>query len=141
MKKGRFTIVVADYHREYAEGMVGAAKKVLKGHRIEEVRVPGTFEVPLAVKRALRKKPDAVLALGLVWQGETTHAGLILKSATDALMRMMLKSDVPVLHHLVGVKTEAQARARCLGKLNRGREAAQAALRMWKLKEGGRRGR
>jgi 6,7-dimethyl-8-ribityllumazine synthase len=93
------------------------------------------------VKRALRKKPDAVLALGLVWQGETPHAGLILKSATDALMRMMLKSDVPVLHHLVGVKSEAQARARCLGRLNRGREAAQAALRMWKLKAGGRRGR
>ena len=141
MKKGRFTIVVANYHRKYADGMVGAAKRVLAGHRVEEVRVPGTFEVPLVVKRALRKKPDAVLALGLVWQGETPHAGLILKSATDALMRMMLKSDVPVLHHLVGVKTEAQARARCLGKLNRGREAAQAALRMWKLKAGGRRGR
>lgn len=141
MKRGRFTIVVADYHRKYADGMVGAAKKVLKGQRIEEVRVPGTFEVPLAVKRALRKKPDAVLALGLVWQGETAHAGLILKSATDALMRMMLKSDIPVLHHLVGVRTEAQARARCLGKMNRGREAAQAALRMWKLKAGGRRGR
>ena len=141
MKRGRFTIVVADYHRKYADGMVGAAKKVLKGHRLEEVRVPGTFEVPLAVKRALRKRPDAVLALGLVWQGETPHAGLILKSATDALMRMMLKSDVPVLHHLVGVRTEAQARARCLGKLNRGREAAQAALRMWKQKGGGRRGR
>ena len=141
MKKGRFTIVVADYHRKYADGMVGAAKKVLQAHRIEVVRVPGTFEVPLAVKRSLRKRPDAVLALGLVWQGETPHAGLILESATDALMRMMLKSDVPILHHLVGVKTEAQARARCLGKLNRGREAAQAALRMWKLKVGGCRGR
>jgi len=141
VKRGRFTIVVADYHRQYAEGMVNAARKVLQGHRVEEVRVPGTFEVPLAVKRALRKKPDAVLALGLVWQGETPHAGLILRSATDALMRMMLQSDTPVLHHLVGVKTEAQARARCLGRLNRGREAAQAALRMWKLKAGGRRGR
>ena len=141
MKRGRFTIVVPDYHRKYADGMVNAARKVLQGHRVEEVRVPGTFEVPLAVKRALRKKPDAVLALGLVWQGETAHAGLILKSATDALMRMMLQSDTPVLHHLVGVKTEAQARARCLGRLNRGREAAQAALRMWKLKAGGRRGR
>ena len=141
MKRGRFTIVVADYHRKYVDGMVQAARKVFQGHRVEEVRVPGTFEVPLAVKRALRKKPDAVLALGLVWQGETPHAGLILKSATDALMRMMLQSDTPVLHHLVGVKSEAQARARCLGKLNRGREAAQAALRMWELKAGGRRGR
>ena len=134
MKKGRFVIVVADYHRKYADGMVQAARKVLRGHGVEEVRVPGTFEVPLAVKRALRKKPDAVLALGLVWQGETAHADLILKSATEALMRMMIVTDIPVLHHLVGVRTERQAKDRCLGKLNRGKEAAEAALRMWKLK-------
>jgi len=138
MKKGKFIIVVSDYHRKYAEGMVRAARAVLKGHRVEEVRVPGTFEVPLAVKRALKKKPDGVLALGLVWQGETLHADLILKSATEALMRMMLQAEVPILHHLVGVKTERQAKARCLGKLNRGKEAAEAALRMWKLKEVGR---
>ena len=138
MRRGRFTLVVADYHRNYAEGMVGAARKVLRGHRVEEIRVPGTFEVPLAVKRALRKKPDAVLALGLVWQGETVHADLILKSATEALMRMMLESEIPIYHHLVGVKTEAQARVRCLGRLNRGKEAAEAALRMWKTKGVGR---
>ncbi len=131
-------MVVADYHKKHAEGMVKAARKVLQGHKVKEVRVPGTFEVPLAVKRALRKKPDAVLALGLVWQGETAHADLILKSATEALMRMMLETEVPILHHLVGVKTEKQARERCLGKLNRGREAAQAALRMWKLQGVGR---
>ncbi len=131
-------MVVADYHKKHAEGMVKAARKVLQGHKVKEVRVPGTFEVPLAVKRALRKKPDAVLALGLVWQGETAHADLILKSATEALMRMMLDAEVPILHHLVGVKTEKQAKERCLGKLNRGREAAQAALRMWKLQGVGR---
>lgn len=138
MKKGRFVIVVADYHRKYADGMLQAARKVLRGHGVEEVRVPGTFEVPLAVKRALRMKPDAVLALGLVWQGETAHADLILKSATEALMRMMIETDIPVLHHLVGVKTERQAKDRCLGKLNRGKEAAEAALRMWKIKGVGR---
>jgi len=134
VKRGRFVIVVADYHRKYADGMVKAAREVLLGHKVEEVRVPGTFEVPLAVKRALKKKPDAVLALGLVWQGETCHADLILKSATEALMRMMIETEIPVLHHLVGVKTERQAKERCLGKLNRGKEAAEAALRMWELK-------
>jgi len=138
MKKGQFVIVVADYHQKYADGMVRAARKVLQGHKVEEIRVPGTFEVPLAVKRALKKKPDSVLALGLVWQGETSHADLILKSATEALMRMMIQTDIPVLHHLVGVKTERQARERCLGKLNRGKEAAEAALRMWMLKGVGR---
>jgi len=78
------------------------------------------------------------LAVGLVWQGETCHADLILKSATEALMRMMIETEIPVLHHLVGVKTERQAKERCLGKLNRGKEAAVAALRMWKLKGVGR---
>jgi 6,7-dimethyl-8-ribityllumazine synthase len=138
VKKGKFILVVADYHQKYADGMVKAARMVLQGHKVEEVRVPGTFEVPLAVKRALRKKPDAVLALGLVWQGETAHAELILKSATEALMRMMLETDIPILHHLVGVKTAKQAKDRCLGKLNRGKESAKAALRMWKLKGVGR---
>jgi 6,7-dimethyl-8-ribityllumazine synthase len=138
VKKGKFIIVVADYHQKYTDGMVKAARMVLQGHKVEEVRVPGTFEVPLAVKRALREKPDAVLALGLVWQGETAHAELILKSATEALMRMMLETDIPILHHLVGVKTAKQAKDRCLGKLNRGKESAKAALRMWKLKGVGR---
>lgn len=140
MKKGRFTLVVADYHQKYANGMVVAARKELQGHAVEEVRVPGAFEVPLAVQRALQKKPDAVLALGLVWEGETPHAELILRAATEALMQMMLRTGIPILHHLVGVKTEKQARARCLGKLNRGKEAAQAALRLWKMR-GGKRGR
>ena len=49
-------------------------------------------------------------------------------------MWMMLETDIPILHHLVGVKTAKQAKDRCLGKLNRGKEAAKAALRMWKLK-------
>jgi 6,7-dimethyl-8-ribityllumazine synthase len=48
---------------------------------------------------------------------------------TDALMRISLETDVPVFHEVLAVKTEAEARARCLGrKLNRGREAAEAAL-------------
>lgn len=140
MKKGKFILVVAEYHPKYVAGMVRAAREVLRGHEVEEVRVPGTFEVPLAVKRALRRKPDAVLALGLVWQGQTGHADLILKAATEALMRMMVETEVPILHHLVGVRSEAQARARCLGKMNRGREAARAALAVWRGK-GGRDGR
>jgi len=53
----------------------------------------------------------------------------ILRATTDALMRVSLETDVPVVHEVLAVANEAEARARCMGtKLNRGNEAAQAAL-------------
>ena len=56
---------------------------------------------------------------------------------TDALMRISLETDVPVLHEVLCIKTEAEARARCLGtKMNRGREAAEAALALLKPGKG-----
>jgi 6,7-dimethyl-8-ribityllumazine synthase len=65
----------------------------------------------------------------VIWQGRTRHASEILRAVSDALMRISLETDVPVLHEVLAVKTEAEARARCQGtKLNRGREAAEAAL-------------
>jgi len=102
----------------------------LKGYGQTVVRVPGAYEIPLQVQRLARsKKYAAVLALGLIWQGRTLHAQEILRAVTDALMRISLETDVPVLHEVLAIKTEAEARARCMGKkLNRGREAAEAAL-------------
>jgi 6,7-dimethyl-8-ribityllumazine synthase len=55
---------------------------------------------------------------------------------TDALMRIMLETDVPGIHEVLSINTEAEARARCFGiKLNRGREAAEAALALVKLEK------
>jgi 6,7-dimethyl-8-ribityllumazine synthase len=125
-----FALVVSDYNRDYTAGLLSSAQAALKGHAQKVVRVPGAFEIPLQVQRLARsKKYDAVLALGVIWQGRTLHAQEILRAVTDALMRIALETDVPVLHEVLAVKTEAEARARCFGtKLNRGREAAEAAL-------------
>jgi 6,7-dimethyl-8-ribityllumazine synthase len=126
----RFALVVSVYNRDYTDGLLSSAQAALKGHAQKVVRVPGAFEIPLQVQRLARsKKYDAVLALGVIWQGRTLHAQEILRAVTDALMRIALETDVPVLHEVLAIKTEAEARARCLGgKLNRGREAAEAAL-------------
>ena len=128
--KPRFALVVSEYNREYTDGLLRSAQAALAGHELAVVRVPGAFEIPLQVQRLARtKKYGAVLALGVIWQGRTEHAHEILRAVTDALMRISLETDVPVLHHVLAVKTEAEARARCFpGKLNRGREAAEAAL-------------
>ena len=130
--KPRFALVVSEYNRDYTDALLLSARAVLKAHELKIVRVPGAYEIPLQVQRLARtKRYAAVIALGVIWQGRTQHAQEILRAVTDALMRIMLETDVPVLHEVLAVKTEAEARARCMGtKLNRGREAAEAALRL-----------
>jgi 6,7-dimethyl-8-ribityllumazine synthase len=128
--KFRFALVVSLFNREYTDALLASAQASLKGHEVKVVRVPGAFEIPLQVQRLARtKKYSAVIALGVIWQGKTLHAQEILRAVTDALMRISLENDVPVIHEVLAVSTEAEARARCMGaKLNRGIEAAQAAL-------------
>jgi 6,7-dimethyl-8-ribityllumazine synthase len=130
MASHRFALVVSEFNREYTDALLHSAQATLAGHETKVVRVPGAFEIPLQVQRLARtKKFRAIIALGVIWQGRTEHAREILHAVTDALMRIALETDVPVLHQVLAVKTEAEARARCFGtKLNRGREAAEAAL-------------
>lgn len=95
-------------------------------------RVPGSFEIPLAVELlAAGGESDAVAAFGVLLQGATAHAMLVAQAVTDALMQTILRHRIPVLHEVLLVDSEEQAAARCLGEdLNRGAEAARAAVRM-----------
>jgi 6,7-dimethyl-8-ribityllumazine synthase len=133
----RFALVVSEYNREYTDALLASAQTALDGHELKIVRVPGAYEIPLQVQRLARtKRYAAIIALGVVWQGKTYHAQEILRAITDGLMRVALETDVPVLHHVLAVKTEAEARARCMGvRLNRGREAAKAALQLAALQD------
>ena len=122
------------YHNAYVEALIDSAttelNEVEPGADVHLVRVPGSFEIPLAVKLvALQKKVDAILALGVVLRGETAHADLIARSVTTALMNLALELRIPVIHEVLLLDNEEQAKARCLGnKLNRGTEAARAAV-------------
>lgn len=128
----RIGIVVSRFNEEYTEALLQSALKELHGHPVSVVRVPGAYEIPLQAQRlAQSKKCDAVIALGVIWQGQTSHAGEIGRAVTDSLMRISLDTGIPVIHQVLGIKTEAEARARCMGKkFNRGIEAAHAALEM-----------
>lgn len=128
--KHHLGIVASRYNAAYVDAMLASALEVLAGHRVIIYRVPGAFEIPLFTQRLLKNdKVDAVIALGVIWKGQTDHADLIARTVTDALMQLSLTFDRPVLHEVLTVQNEAQARARCLGtKLNRGREAAEAVL-------------
>lgn len=123
-------VVAARFNGRFVDGLVTSARQRLQGWEIIEERVPGSFEIPLAVQRLIRReRPFAVLAFGVIWQGKTAHADLVARTVTDALMRIMLSEDVPVIHQVLQVSDERQAQERCFpGPLNRGVEAAEAVL-------------
>ncbi len=129
-QKKRIGIVAGMFNQEYVDGMLKACLKSLGSTMTEIVRVPGAFEIPLAAQRLLEKKQiNAVIAFGVIWQGKTAHADLIGSAATHFLMDLMLRYNKPVIHQILMVQNEKQAKERCFGKkLNRGREAAEAAL-------------
>ncbi|VVM08339.1 6,7-dimethyl-8-ribityllumazine synthase [Methylacidimicrobium tartarophylax] len=133
----RFAIVASSYHKEYCDALVSEAEAELQGHEVTFCRVPGSFEIPLQVKRlAHTGQYNAILALGVVWQGETLHAQEILRAVTDSLMRIALEEDVPVIHEVLSVKSEAEVRERTMGELSRGREGARTALAVAELTHG-----
>ncbi len=133
--KGLYALVESSYHPSYVGAMADAAGNELLAiapdSQILRARAPGSFEIPLFVQEVLEhSRPDAVLAFGLLFEGETLHADLIARSVTHSLQDLALRYRTPVLHEILVVKTEEQARARCLGDdLNRGWEAARAATR------------
>lgn len=132
----RIAIVLSTYHEQYARGLVSHARREIEaiapGTEIEVFDVPGSFEVPLVVQSAAERGDfEAVIAFGLLMEGQTAHAQLISSAATDALMRIGLVTRVPVVHEILVVQNEEQARARCIDdELNRGTEAARVAMRM-----------
>jgi 6,7-dimethyl-8-ribityllumazine synthase len=136
LESARFSIVASQYNSEFVDGLVNFAsdelKAIVPNPEISIVRVPGSFEIPIAVQTvATYQKPDAILAFGLIFGGETLHASLIATAVTQALLEISLKASIPVLHEVLVATNEEQARARCLlPEINRGTEAARAAVRI-----------
>ncbi len=144
---GTFAIVASRYNARYVDAMLRAAKAELRRanvSKIQIVRVPGAYEIPLAAKclaRASRSKSQgalsAIICLGVILRGETVHAAHIGESVSRALMEIQLAHEMPVIHEVLLLEDEAQARARCLGQThNRGGEAAQTALAMARVMKG-----
>lgn len=143
---GTFAIVASRYNARYVNAMVRAAiaeLKRAKARRVQVVRVPGAYEIPIVAAklaqasspRASRPVPSAslsaIICLGVILRGETVHAAHIGEAVSRALMQIQLQYGVPVIHEVLLLENEQQAKARCLSRThNRGMEAAQTAIEM-----------
>lgn len=135
-KGTKLALVASKYNEEYSDALVDNVIEELADYlpqaRVDLIRVPGAFEIPVAVKALLElEAPICVIALGVIIRGETAHADLVASSVTDALQQLALEYNTPIIHEVLLVEDEAQAHVRCLGKeMNRGIEAARAAAAM-----------
>ena len=133
-------IVVTSWHTNITDGLLAGAERALKaaGNSEYEIwRVPGAFELPLGAQYAIDAGADAVIALGVVIQGDTPHFDYVCSAATDGLNRVQLDSGIPVGFGLLTVNTEQQAldRAGLPGsKEDKGAEAVEGAVLMARLR-------
>ena len=134
--KRTFTIVASQFNAQYVQGLVDHAtnelRKLTPAPVIDLYQVPGAFEIPVVVRELVAKKrPEVVIAVGVILKGKTTHAENLSRSVTDALQQIAVKSGVPVVNVVLSFTSEAQARERCLeNEINRGTEAARAAIQI-----------
>ena len=135
-KKGKrtFHIVASQFNASYVQGLVDHAASELHQLAPDAViaihRVPGAFEIPVVVRELAKgKRIDAIIACGVIMQGETNHAKNLSRSVTGALQRIAIDYGVPVINVVLSFDNEDQARERCLeNKINRGTEAGRAAV-------------
>ena len=136
----RIGIAVSEYNPEITKRLLDSCLKRLgelgvASRDIRVVHVPGAFELPLAAKAlAAQKRYDALIVLGCVLEGETGHHTVVAQGAAQGAQQVSLQYRLPVIFGVITPGTHKQALARSSGKtLNRGAEAAEAAVKMVKV--------
>ncbi|GAA1449459.1 6,7-dimethyl-8-ribityllumazine synthase [Leifsonia poae] len=129
----RVVIIAGTWHEQITDGLIAGAERTLReaGAEYSLVRVPGSFELPVASKRALEGGADAVVALGVIIRGGTPHFEYVSSAATDGLTRVAIDTGKPVGFGVLTLDDEAQGldRAGLEGSHeDKGAEAAHAAL-------------
>jgi 6,7-dimethyl-8-ribityllumazine synthase len=129
----KVTIVTAQWHERIATGLLEGARRALTASGVDftELRVPGSFELPVVAKAALEQGADAVVALGVIIRGGTPHFEYVSDAATTGLTQVSIATGKPIGFGLLTLDDEQQGldRAGFAGsKEDKGAEAAEAAV-------------
>ncbi|PPF56241.1 6,7-dimethyl-8-ribityllumazine synthase [Rathayibacter sp. AY1C2] len=129
----RVVVIAGTWHEQISDGLIAGASRALDeaGASWSLVRVPGSFELPVASKAALEAGADAVVALGVIIRGGTPHFEYVSDAATSGLTTVSILTGKPVGFGVLTLDTEQQGidRAGLPGsKEDKGREAAEAAV-------------
>ena len=140
IKGARFGIAVARFNSFVVESLLEGAVDTLKRHGAEDadieiVRVPGAYELPLAIKKmAAGKKYDGIIALGAVIRGGTPHFDYVAGECVKGMATVMLQHEIPVAFGVLTVDTIEQAIERAGTKAgNKGPEATLSVIEMINL--------
>lgn len=136
----KFAVVVSRFN-EFITGRLleGAIDAIVrsdgKKEDIDVIRVPGSFEIPLVVKRtALSKKYDAIICLGAVIRGETPHFDYVASEVTKGIALLNLEFTIPITYGIITADNTEQAIERAGNKMgNKGFEAARSAVELLNL--------
>ena len=139
-KDVRIGIVVARFNEFITNKLLGGAVDTLKRHgvadeAIDVAWVPGSFEIPLIAKKmADSGKYDAVICLGAIIRGSTTHYDLVCNEAAKGVAQVSLSSNIPVMFGIITTENLEQAIDRAGAKAgNKGSECAEGAIEMINL--------
>ena len=139
----KITIINTEWNPDIISVLTESCKSALLSLGVNEkhlefITVPGSFELPLGAKFVIgsSNRPDAVICLGCVIQGETKHDDYINNSIAKSISQLSLMSSTPVIFGVLTTNDKSQAVARADGsKGDKGKEAAYAALKMISLKQ------
>lgn len=136
----RFALVVSRFNSFITERLLSGAMDALEAagapaENIEVVRVPGSFEIPLAAKKlAETARHDAVIAIGCILRGETAHFDYVASEVARGVQLAQLDTGVPIIFCVLTCDTLEQAIDRAgLKSGNKGNESAIAAVEMANL--------
>ena len=131
MKK--ILIVNANYYKDISRKLILSSKKKLNKNRvrINIINVPGIYEIPIAIRRNI-KKYDGFVALGCVIKGQTPHFDLICSSTFNSILNLSITFNKPIGNGIITANNTKQALQRCKSsnnkKPNKGSEAANAVI-------------